>query len=43
MRWHSVTSATLVGVLVLGQIPSGRDLVGVALVVAGVRLHRERV
>jgi inner membrane transporter RhtA len=34
-------TATAIGVIVLAQIPSARDVVGVALVVAGVALHRE--
>jgi inner membrane transporter RhtA len=34
-------TATLVGVVVVAQVPSGREVVGVALVVAGVALHRE--
>jgi inner membrane transporter RhtA len=33
-------SATVIGAIVLAQIPSGRDLVGIALVMAGVMLHR---
>lgn len=33
-------SATIIGAIVLGQIPSGRDLLGIALVMAGVALHR---
>jgi len=33
-------SATLIGALVLAQIPSVRDLAGIALVMAGVALHR---
>lgn len=33
-------TATIVGALVLAQIPSGRDLIGIALVMAGVALHR---
>ncbi len=32
--------ATLIGALVLGQIPSPRDCLGIALVVAGVAIHR---
>lgn len=32
--------ATLVGAVVLSQIPSVRDLAGIALVIAGVALHR---
>jgi inner membrane transporter RhtA len=35
-------TATVVGVVVLAQIPSLAELVGVALVVAAVALHRER-
>jgi inner membrane transporter RhtA len=34
--------ATVIGVVVLTQIPSPAELAGVALVVAGVALHRER-
>lgn len=33
-------TATGIGVLVLGQIPSTRDLTGIVLVMAGVALHR---
>lgn len=33
-------TATLIGALVLGQIPTGRDLAGVGLVMLGVALHR---
>ena len=33
--------AAVVGAVVLAQIPSGRELAGIALVVAGVALHRE--
>jgi inner membrane transporter RhtA len=33
--------ATLIGVVVLRQIPSGLDVVGVILVVGGVALHQE--
>ena len=33
-------SATLIGALVLAQIPSVRDLAGIALVMGGVALHR---
>jgi inner membrane transporter RhtA len=32
--------ATVVGAVVLGQIPTARDLAGIALVIAGVALHR---
>jgi inner membrane transporter RhtA len=35
-------TATVIGVIVLSQLPSGRDLVGVALIVAAVAIHRER-
>jgi inner membrane transporter RhtA len=35
-------TATLVGIVVLRQIPAPADVAGVALVVAGVALHRER-
>jgi inner membrane transporter RhtA len=36
-------TATLVGLVVLGQVPSLAEGAGVALVAAGVALHRERV
>ncbi|MGH3405984.1 MAG: EamA family transporter, partial [Streptosporangiaceae bacterium] len=32
--------ATLIGAVVLGQVPTVRDLAGIALVVAGVALHK---
>jgi inner membrane transporter RhtA len=32
--------ATIVGAIVLGQIPTLRELAGIALVIAGVALHR---
>jgi inner membrane transporter RhtA len=35
-------AATAIGLVVLGQVPTWRDLLGVALVVAGVALHRSR-
>jgi inner membrane transporter RhtA len=35
-------TATVVGIVVLAQIPSSRELLGVALVVAAVAVHRER-
>ncbi|MDQ3937797.1 MAG: EamA family transporter, partial [Chloroflexota bacterium] len=35
-------TATVVGIIVLSQIPSARELVGVALVVLAVAAHRER-
>jgi inner membrane transporter RhtA len=34
-------TATVVGVIVLAQLPSARDLIGVALVAAAVALHRD--
>jgi inner membrane transporter RhtA len=36
-------AATVIGVLVLGQVPSPAEAGGVVLVVAGVAVHRERV
>jgi inner membrane transporter RhtA len=33
-------TATLIGALVLAQIPTARDLLGIALVMAGIALHR---
>ena len=33
-------TATVVGLLVLAQVPTGRDLVGVALVIAGLAAHQ---
>jgi len=33
-------TATLIGAVVLGQTPSARDLAGVALVMAGIAIHR---
>jgi inner membrane transporter RhtA len=35
-------TATVIGIVVLGQVPSATELGGVALVVAGVALHRDR-
>jgi inner membrane transporter RhtA len=35
-------TATVVGIVVLIQIPTARDLIGVALVVVAVATHRER-
>jgi inner membrane transporter RhtA len=32
--------ATIVGTAILRQIPTGQDLIGVSLVIAGVGLHR---
>ena len=34
-------TATVIGIVVLTQIPSARELTGVALVIAGVAIHRE--
>jgi inner membrane transporter RhtA len=34
-------TATVIGILVLAQMPSQRELAGVALVIAGVAIHRE--
>jgi inner membrane transporter RhtA len=36
-------TATVIGVVVLAQLPSAQELAGVALVVAGVAVHREPV
>ena len=33
-------SATIIAAIVLGQIPSGRDLVGIGLVMLGIALHK---
>src|SRR5918997_1198630 len=35
-------TATAIGLVVLGQVPTLQDLLGIALVAAGVALHRER-
>ncbi|HUA70665.1 MAG TPA: EamA family transporter [Solirubrobacteraceae bacterium] len=35
-------TATVIGIVVLAQIPSARQVLGVALVIAGVALHRDR-
>jgi inner membrane transporter RhtA len=35
-------TATVIGIVVLGQLPTWVEVAGVALVVAGVALHRER-
>ena len=39
-RRVAVTVGTVIGVVVLAQLPSAAELAGVALVVAGVALHR---
>jgi inner membrane transporter RhtA len=36
-------TATVIGLVVLAQVPSRPEVAGIALVVAGVALHRERV
>jgi inner membrane transporter RhtA len=33
-------AATVIGLLVLAQVPTGRDLVGIALVIAGIAIHQ---
>ena len=35
-------TATVIGIVVLRQVPSWMEVSGVALVIAGVALHRER-
>lgn len=35
-------TATLIGLVALAQVPSGPELAGIALVIAGVALHREQ-
>jgi inner membrane transporter RhtA len=35
-------TATVIGIVVLAQVPSPREAAGVALVVAGVAVHRDR-
>jgi inner membrane transporter RhtA len=35
-------TATVIGIVVLGQLPSAKELAGIALVVAGVAIHRVR-
>jgi inner membrane transporter RhtA len=34
-------AATVIGLVVLGQVPTPADLAGIALVVAGLAVHRE--
>jgi inner membrane transporter RhtA len=34
-------SATVIGLIVLGQVPTARDLAGIGLVILGVALHRD--
>ena len=35
-------TATVIGLVALAQVPSGTEMAGIALVIAGVALHRER-
>ena len=35
-------TATVIGIVVLAQVPSWAEVSGVALVIAGVAIHRER-
>jgi inner membrane transporter RhtA len=35
-------TATVIGVIVLAQVPSARDLIGVGLIIAAVAIHRDR-
>jgi inner membrane transporter RhtA len=35
-------TATAIGILLLNQIPSSREIAGIALVIGGVALHRSR-
>jgi len=35
------STATGIGLVVLGQVPTSQDLTGIALVIAGVALHQE--
>jgi len=34
-------AATVIGLIVLGQVPTVRDLAGIVLVILGVALHRD--
>jgi inner membrane transporter RhtA len=34
-------AATIIGLIVLGQVPTIGDLIGIALVIGGVALHHE--
>jgi inner membrane transporter RhtA len=36
-------TATLIGVMVLAQIPSGQDMIGVLLVMSGIAIHKPTV
>jgi inner membrane transporter RhtA len=35
-------TATMIGLIVLGQVPTLQDILGIGLVIAGVALHQER-
>jgi len=35
-------TATVIGLVVLGQVPTLQDLLGIALVIVGVALHQDR-
>jgi inner membrane transporter RhtA len=35
-------TATVIGLIVLGQVPTPQDLLGITLVIAGIALHQER-
>lgn len=35
-------TATVIGIVVLAQVPSAPEVLGVALVIGGVAIHRER-
>ena len=35
-------TATVIGLLVLGQVPTVQDLLGIGLVIIGVALHQDR-
>jgi inner membrane transporter RhtA len=35
-------TATVIGLVVLGQVPTPQDLLGIALVIGGVALHQAR-
>jgi inner membrane transporter RhtA len=35
-------TATVIGLVVLAQVPTGQDLAGIALVIAGVATHKEK-
>jgi inner membrane transporter RhtA len=35
-------TATVIGLVVLAQVPTGQDLAGIALVIAGVAIHKEK-